>query len=842
MVYVCCDEGRRIAVQASELNGIDFLEVLDRDAPPPPKHRPPFENRQRFLLVHFLKSQGLDALTVDHFRIEGGERITDIDVIAVTPSDEQDTVLQLEVNQPGDFSTYRLRLGRDSVDGLPLAGFDPILSILEFSFKVECPSDFDCKPTRVCPPDVPDQTVIDYLAKDYASFRRLMLDRLATLLPDWKDRNAADLGMVLVELLAYVADRLSYEQDAIATEAYLGTARKRISVRRHARLVDYFMHDGSNARTWVQIRVDADIPPADDLPALAAGTPLCTPLPDQQVVIAPDNRTPQLLAKADAVFETMHPLRGLFADHIDIPFYTWSAERCCLTIGATRATLARHLPELRVGDVLVFEEVKGPKTGVRADAVPTHRHPVRLTHVQAFTPSENDEPSTEPLADPVTGTKITEIRWHSEDALPFPLCLSSRTDAGHGEAFVGDVSLAQGNIVLADHGRTVADEDLGEVPSRRLSYAAPPSQERCHPKDPKAIHPRFTPRLKERPLTQAAPFAETGSARSASRWERRTVTPQLTLSHTGSSDVTWEAKRDLLNSDKTDLHVVVEIESDGTAMLRFGDDDRGKRPDAGTQFTATYRVGNGLAGNIAVDSLHHIVTEVASIRGVRNLTPGIGGTEPESLEDVRQRAPYAFRTQERAVTPKDYEEVTGRHPDVQRAAATFRWTGSWYTVFLTVDRKGGLPVDGDFETEIRSFVERYRMAGYDLEVEAPHFVPLEIEMSICVKPDYFRSEVKKALLTIFSNQRLPHGGVGLFHPDNFTFGQTVYLSPLIAAAQAVPGVASVAMKKFQRQRYPDLTPLEDGKLEMGRLEIAQLDNDRNFPERGVFTLTLGGGK
>ncbi len=35
----------------------------------------------------------------------------------------------------------------------------------------------------------------------------------------------------------------------------LGTARRRVSVRRHARLVDYFMHEGCNARMWVHIDV-----------------------------------------------------------------------------------------------------------------------------------------------------------------------------------------------------------------------------------------------------------------------------------------------------------------------------------------------------------------------------------------------------------------------------------------------------------------------------------------------------------------------------------------------------------------------------------------------------------
>src|SRR5882762_7378926 len=102
------------------------------------------------------------------------------------------------------------------------------------------------------------QPSIDYMAKDYESFRQLMLDRLSATLPAWQERHAPDLGIAIVEMLAYVADYLSYYQDAVATEAYLGTARQRISVRRHARLLDYVLHEGCNARAWVHCRVPND--------------------------------------------------------------------------------------------------------------------------------------------------------------------------------------------------------------------------------------------------------------------------------------------------------------------------------------------------------------------------------------------------------------------------------------------------------------------------------------------------------------------------------------------------------------------------------------------------------
>ena len=115
-------------------------------------------------------------------------------------------------------------------------------------------------------------------------------------------------------------------------------------------------------------------------------------------------------------------------------------------------------------------------------------------------------------------------------------------------------------------------------------------------------------------------------------------------------------------------------------------------------------------------------------------------------------------------------------------------------------------------------------------------------MFVCCKPEYLRSEVRQELLDVLSDRDLPDGGRGVFHPDNFTFGQPVYLSPIYAAAQCVQGVASVSINVFQRLHAPDPAALEAGVLPLGRLEIARLDNDPNFAERGVLRIAMGGGR
>ncbi len=849
MKFHCCDLRRLDVLRRNgSANAIDFLEVLDNA-------RPPGVPRQQTLFVRLLRP-GF-TLTPDNVRITGGERITRIGIVWCAPADALppqaepglvDTVddlartLVVRTDSSGDYSTYTLSLVANSGTDDPPAGFDPRLSSIDFSFKVECPADFDCAQPAICPPTIGAKPDIDYLAKDYQGFRRLMLDRLSLLVPGWTERSPADLGVMLVELLAYAADNLSYRQDSIANEAYLATARQRVSVRRHARLVDYFMHEGCNARAFVHFDV------VGQAVVLARGTQLLTRTPRLPPVIAPGSLELRDALRAGAiVFETAH-LATLDERLNRLSFYSWGDNACCLPRGTTRATLRGDLSAiLHVGDILIFEELVSPTTFVAGDADRTHRWAVRLVSVTASQdPSGQlfDEP---PVDGPVD---ITEIAWDAADALPFPLCLSVEERPGL------EVSVALGNIVLVDQGFTVADEPIGTVPPETLQLAPVAPADCCDKPEPTVVPPRFRPSLDNLPLSHgfdltqllAVPISADEAwwpASSLLAIDPRGATPLVARLAGTLGPVTelWTPRRDLLASADDATDFVVEIESSGRARLRFGDDDHGKRPDSGTSFVATYRCGNGIAGNVGAEAIAHIVSVANGVFTlVRNPLAAAGGVEPEDIEVVRRDAPHAFRTQERAVTPADYAAAAERRPDVQRAAATFRWTGSWHTVFVTPDRFGGIRVDDPFKARLRRHLERFRMAGYDLEINTPRYVPLEVSLHVCVKDDYFRADVVHAVEKVLSSDVLPDGSLGLFHPDNFSFGQSVYLSRVISAAQRVDGVQSVRADGFRRIGDPTLVSLNDGVIEIGEFEIAQLANNPNFPERGTLELAGGGGK
>jgi hypothetical protein len=854
-VVKCTAKDRRKQIDNSALNGIDYIEVVTLNSTTCPIGRP-------YLIVYFFKDLKDLMLDKNNVKIEGGVKVKNIRAEWAAPyadllkgdnrlsnlttfvngecvelfipesfSDyiddgSEEKVLIVYPTSDGDFSTYTLRIVNSLGSFCPPDGFDLLLSSIDFSFKIDCPSKFDCKPVSVSPQEVLQGPLIDYLSKDYASFRHLALSRLALLIPDWKERNIADVGIMMAELLAYVGDYLSYYQDAVATEAYLGTSRSRISVKRHARLLDYYMHSGCNARVWVCIQTGSDMVGLDDC-VIPKKTKFLTGLGNGDLLVKAEDLEKEL-SQGAKVFEAMHDLKQLYKNHNVINFYTWRNSDYCLPKGSTQATLYdgdddnKRLLKLKIGDVLIFEETCS-SSGVAEDRDISHRHVVRLTNVEL---------SFDRLSNPETC--VVNIEWGLEDALPFSLCLSKNSLP---------VVVAHGNVLLADYGLSLKAEKLVDSDIRLI----------------------FRPRLKHGPLTFRGPFDASASAFSVFDYNLRDVKadiylrqlrehPKNEFTEFKESDWlpgVWVPQQDLFSSNKFKTDFVVETENDGTAVIRFGDGVHGLNPqtnvgEAPELFYGFYRVGNGVEGNVGAESIKRVVSSnnaFDSILRIRNPLPAKGGVNPESMIVVRQNAPEVAKINERAITDFDYADILKRKcGEIQSAVAKTRWTGSWYTVYIMVDRFGRKPVDEDFKIKVQNILNRYRLSGYDVEVCGPQYVPLEIEVIVNVSPVSFCEDVEKTLLGVFSNRVLSNGLKGFFHPDNFTFGQPIFLRDLSAVISKVDGVVSFSVTKFGRADKADDTELSEGVIQISPYEVIQLDNDANYPENGCITFTMKGGR
>jgi predicted phage baseplate assembly protein len=287
------------------------------------------------------------------------------------------------------------------------------------------------------------------------------------------------------------------------------------------------------------------------------------------------------------------------------------------------------------------------------------------------------------------------------------------------------------------------------------------------------------------------------------------------------------------------------VDTDGTAYLRFGDGANGMLPETGEVFTAVYRIGNGTAGNVGANCLTNFAAGVVADSTIGNCTnplPASGGIDPETNAQIRRRAPQAFLTQERAVTMQDYVNVVEQNPQVEDGAAELRWTGSWFTVFITAEPVGDGSMSKALRRSLTRTVNEYRLAGQDILIEPPEYVPLDIELAICVDPEYFQSDVQQSLMQVLGSGTLPGGQPALFAPQNFKLGQPVYLSPIYAAARGVAGVEAVTATVFEPEGQNSQVYVQQGFIPIGPFQVARMDNDPSLPGNGQLRLTMSGGK
>lgn len=102
--------------------------------------------------------------------------------------------------------------------------------------------------------------VIDYMARDYDSLLRAMRALIPEKLPEWKDfESETDFGNVLLQLFAHMGDILSYYQDRVANESFLGTARSRRSIIHHLCLIGYRLATASPASAMLTVSVAKNV-------------------------------------------------------------------------------------------------------------------------------------------------------------------------------------------------------------------------------------------------------------------------------------------------------------------------------------------------------------------------------------------------------------------------------------------------------------------------------------------------------------------------------------------------------------------------------------------------------
>ncbi len=760
------------------------------------------------------------------------------------PSNVLAAEIRLAANEYLD--TFLLRLV-----GVP--DLDPFFSSALLSCRVGLPSTEPLPPRNIEPVEVQPTPLIDYLAKDYDAFVSLISDRMAQMVPSFTERNPTAQSVGLMELLAYAGDYLSYRQDAVGTEAYLKTCRRRVSLQRHCQMVDYQLSEGSTARLWIQIQMQDPNGPGAEGRVLPKGTQVLTRVDGLPPCIEPPwknsrakDQFQQALNRGALVFETLEN-KIAYPRYGNIPLYTWGAPEYQLNRGATRATLDGAWPRLVAGEVVILQQLVDVDG---SSGRPLLGQAVRLSAVRV-------------TRDPVNQKRITEIDWVAEDALTADLPIALRR-------FDQPLSVVLGNLVLADFGRTVPivsprailesgeGEPLPRVPADLTYYPSLdlPSLTFSVPLDPSSASIPACRTLTPDPslaepairLFQHAPSCRpidlipVGEGPAVAGWGLAAGDEDDASGRSeiacGSSIVPWSVRNQLLDSGPWSRDFVVEMDNSRIAFLRFGNGSQGRRPAVGTWFTAVYRIGGGVQGNIGSHAIGHVVTDRKWIAGVDNPLAADGGVDPQTTTDAKLDAPGAYLLkQPRCVTCQDYVTLVERSPEVMEAVTLMESTGSWRTAFVYVRREVGLTTDRPFLARVAEVLKPCQMAGTDLEVSAADELSLDIALRVTVERNLDPQSVYRALMGRFSDVLMPNpldpdSGPGFFYPGILHMGETMELSRVIQHAVETPGVAWVEPTRFQPWAQPQNSGLAGGAIQPRPFEVVRVANDPTIPANG----------
>lgn len=126
----------------------------------------------------------------------------------------------------------------------------------------------------------------------------------------------------------------------------------------------------------------------------------------------------------------------------------------------------------------------------------------------------------------------------------------------------------------------------------------------------------------------------------------------------GESSEEWTRVDNFLLSKPDSKHFTFSIDDSGNGVIEFGNDLSGKIPPDKSKIKCTYRVGGGDSTNVGANTITEYDTaESGLIRTFNPYTALVLGTDAESIEEAKIKAPASLRALDRAVTIRDYADI-----------------------------------------------------------------------------------------------------------------------------------------------------------------------------------------
>jgi hypothetical protein len=709
----------------------------------------------------------------------------------VLPVLVNDTTLLVDFANRGPRGLSTARLLTGGVDPL-----HPFFAAASFDFFIDCPGG-DCREGLVAPAAAATrQPALDYTTKDFDGFVQVAQNWARSTDPAWGDLSPASTEQMLLELLAHHAEMLSLHQDRVAQEAFIDSARERLSLRRHAAFLGLSLDEGACASTVIAI----DVAPGQ-VGFLPAGTRIVRNEGQGRI-------TATFVTATDAALDSQWNA-GLSgpADRGRLRPAAWpGAVDASLPAGATSLLLLGHGLGLLPGQRIAL--VQGLSSHV--------------AQLQAVEEMEAPGWATDPAPAAVAPgpQPLTLVRWDKPTAVPFVPWRDP----------VREPFLLTANLVDALHGET------RRASNREAADVVPLGRGRGDL------------------VTATDPATGTKLIRAL-----RTPEDSLLVEADGRpalvlkvGDSLWQEQPDLWTSAGFDPHYTTEREDDGSVWLLFGDGLRGQALalDPEPKIELAYRRGMAEAGNLGAFALNSALPPESdnngaaaafaalSIRAATNILPATGGRGAVSADVARQLIPESLRhpALERCVTADDYARAAETVPGIAQAAPRLLG-GLFSTIAVLCAPEIGDDLPPALAEAVHARLDALRMTGREHRIAAPDYLPLDIALLICPAKGAEAAALRRAVRVALAPGSA--AAPGFFHRSRAGFGAAVRLADMLATVHAAPGVRAAKALVF-RPLFDASGDAVQRAILPGPTEIVQFAADEARPERGRLTVRIEG--
>lgn len=254
-------------------------------------------------------------------------------------------------------------------------------------------------------------------------------------------------------------------------------------------------------------------------------------------------------------------------------------------------------------------------------------------------------------------------------------------------------------------------------------------------------------------------------------------------------DVAWRRTGDPGGEDGA-AEVFHLLTDGGGATVRFGDGRHGARLPSGPEnVTARYRFGGGHSGNVGAGRINQVVSRPRGVSGVTNPLPATGGADADGPAGLREAIPLRLTALQRLVSVGDYEAFARAFAGVGKAMAARCADGGRPVLHVTVAAAGDAPLEAasPLLLSLRTALRRYGDSALPVRVEPCERVRLVLRLGVRTAPGHLPDLVERRVREAMA-ARLGFAPARLAQP--------VYLSAVLAAAHAVPGVDFVDVDAF----------------------------------------------